>query len=64
MKFLYFTFKVKRMFAMSFLPAEKCSVIVGSLLVFVSFVGFFFSSMCQQNGNSPFMAVKCERILD
>lgn len=42
MKFLYFTFKVKRMFAMSFLPAEKCSVIVGSLLVFVSFVVFFF----------------------
>lgn len=28
----------------------------------VSFV--VLSSMCQQNGKSPFVAVKCERILD
>lgn len=50
------------MFAMSFVPAEKCSVIVGSLLVL--FLLQFFSNMCQQNGKSPFMAVICGRILD
>lgn len=39
-KLLYFTYKVKRMFTMSFLPAEKCSVIVWSLLVL--FLSCFF----------------------
>lgn len=46
---------------MSFLLAEKCAGVVGSLLVL--FLLCFFSSMCQQNGTSPFIVVKCERIL-
>lgn len=50
MKLLRFTCKVKRMFAMSFLPAEICSVMVGSLLLlFLS----WFCPVCVNRMEGP-----------